>query len=154
MSCQALDDCDRPVEKAGLCAGHRKQKTLGKPFTPLSDSRAGRLTYHQVMVEAALALADADSDDDRAFDRATDNLRKAAISYARQAIATRIKEGLARRRAAGLPSCGPPKLTHGQALDAVKTAGGIRAAARALGVSRDAVRRALRRSRPTQSTRR
>jgi len=146
MSCSALDDCDRPVEKAGLCAGHRKQKQLGKPFTPLNDAKAGRLTYHQQLVEAAIAFADAPTDDDKGYDRLFDVLRKVAIAYARQSITTRIREGMERRRKAGLPIGGPPKLSREQAVAAVCACGGIRKASKQLGVSRQAVRNALRRA--------
>jgi len=152
MTCQALEDCDRPVEKSGLCAGHRKQKQRGQSFTPLAANRGlpvdspHRLTYHEALVEAALAVADCDAEDDARWARLDGALCRAAVRFAKQAVTQRIREGMERRRAAGLPVGGKVKVSQEQARAAVEQARGIRAAARSMGVSRDAVRRALRRA--------
>lgn len=147
--CTALEDCDRPVEKSGLCAGHRKQKQRGQPFTPLAVNRGlpadspHRLSYHEAMVQAALELADCDAEDDTRWERLVGALRRAAIRFAKQAVTQKIREGMERRAAAGLPLGRPVKVGFEQASEAVRIAGGVRAGARSLGVSYDAVRRAL-----------
>lgn len=146
MSC-GFDGCDRPVEKGGLCAGHRKQRQRGDgTLTPLNDALAGRLTPAQNLHEAAMRLADSDSEDDRAFGRNIDSHRKAAITYARHHQVVKTLEAFDRRREAGLRVSGPaPKLSAAGARAAVDEAGGIRAAAKLLKVSRNTVRAALRR---------
>ncbi|MDP1824919.1 MAG: hypothetical protein Q8L48_16805 [Archangium sp.] len=145
MGC-GFDSCDRPVEKGGLCAGHRKQKQRGGRLEPLNDALAGRLTPAQNLHEAAMRLADSDSEDDRAFSRNIDSHRKAAITYARHHQVVKTLEAFDRRREAGLRVAGPaPKLSAAGARAAVDEAGGIRAAARLLKVSRNTVRAALRR---------
>lgn len=145
----SVDGCDRPVEAGGLCAGHRKRQLRGQVIdAPLSDSIAGRLSPASMLVEAALALADADTSDDDAYERAVDNHRKAALRYARQAVRSRVSTGLARRREAGLPLGRPPKVTPFAARVAVAAAGGsVRAAARKLGLSHASLLRALKRER-------
>jgi KaiC/GvpD/RAD55 family RecA-like ATPase len=40
-------ECDRPVEKGGLCYGHRKQKNRGQPLVPLSPKVSPRASGGQ-----------------------------------------------------------------------------------------------------------
>lgn len=89
-----VDGCDRLEEFAsgrsagGLCAGHRRRKALRQPLeTPLNDGFARRLTRHQTLLEAAIALSDVDTADDRAWHRAVDRHRKAALRYAAALLA-------------------------------------------------------------------
>lgn len=37
--CKALPECKRPVNAAGLCTSHYRQKRAGKPFTPIRGQR-------------------------------------------------------------------------------------------------------------------
>jgi hypothetical protein len=72
----SVDECETPVERAGLCGAHYKRKRLGHAPHKLARPRGlERLT------EAALAYAGAE--DDETFRKARDNLRKSAIAYAR-----------------------------------------------------------------------
>ena len=81
--------CGRPGDRGRhLCSAHQKRRADGDT-TPVGPARGGpagaRLHESPLhrLLEAALAYADADSEDDVAFQRAKDNLRKAAKAYAR-----------------------------------------------------------------------
>ncbi|MCP3065820.1 hypothetical protein LXT21_44340 [Myxococcus sp. K38C18041901] len=74
-----VDGCTREAApRRKLCHAHAKRATRGQPLsTPLAETYANpwdRLT------SAALAYADA-GDDEEAFAKAKDRLRKASISY-------------------------------------------------------------------------
>lgn len=142
MSC-SIADCENPADGHGLCSAHRKRaKKGGNLAAPLKPAPTSRPPL-EVLQDAALRYADAESDED--FRSATDVLRKSAKTYGRKEQHHRISEGLWRRKAAGLPVGRRPKLTRADAEAAVATEGGVRAGARALGVSLGAMRRALRR---------
>ncbi|MCP3065817.1 hypothetical protein LXT21_44325 [Myxococcus sp. K38C18041901] len=77
-----VDGCTRDAApRRKLCHAHAKRATRGQPLsTPLAETYSSpwdRLT------SAALAYADA-GDDEEAFARAKDRLRKASISYSRE----------------------------------------------------------------------
>jgi hypothetical protein len=75
-----VDGCDRPATRAGLCEGHRKRRRRGQALgSPLQERPA---TPWSRILEGCIALADADSEDDLAFRRAEDRLRKAIDGYA------------------------------------------------------------------------
>lgn len=83
-----VDECTELAapRKGGYCWTHAKWKRLGKDMSKPVDShhaRAGarRKTRLEILAEAAIAYADADVSDDIAFERARDNLRKAAERY-------------------------------------------------------------------------
>lgn len=68
----SVADCDRPVEKSGLCAAHRKRKQrLAKTAEPKARGRP-RLTFHapitaperplKALARAGRELADADAE--------------------------------------------------------------------------------------------
>lgn len=117
----AFDGCEADALKGELCPGHLKQRQRGQPLTALrrrSKSPLERLT------EAAIAYADASDASEDAFARARDNLRKAAA-------------------ACGLRIGRPRKVDPEVVARVLKRAGGILQAARALGVSRNTVKRAL-----------
>lgn len=73
--------CTHNVERAGLCAAHRKRKQRRLPVhVELAERpRAGRL---EVLLNACFRLLEAKPTDDTAWRRARDNLRKAAFRYA------------------------------------------------------------------------
>ena len=138
------EDCLNPVDGHGLCSMHRKRQVRG---TPLAAPKVDKSrTPLEVAIDASIALADADTTDDEAWVRAKDNWRKAVIAYARRELRTAIAAGLRRRARAGLPLGRPRRLSQEEAAAAVARAGGVRAAARALGVARSVVTRALKRS--------
>lgn len=81
MSC-SFDGCERPVEKANLCAGHRKQKVRGEPLRALKVRTYSndRVRASDRLERAALSLANAESDED--YQRAKRNHQNAASWYA------------------------------------------------------------------------
>lgn len=79
----AVEGCDRSAKSGrALCDGHRKQKQSGKPLTALAPRKR---TLRGALVDAAIALADVSThgDDDGAFAARWDQLKMAAIRYAR-----------------------------------------------------------------------
>lgn len=140
-------ECHRPVEAAGLCAGHRKRKVRGEVVASneLSSAPRGRQDAdpRERLDQAALRMADYDSEgDDAAFRRAADNHRKAAVSYTRALDLAALEA--ARRR--GVRVGRPPAVPLEEVLAALKATGrDVAAAAKALGVSVRTVWRALRR---------
>lgn len=85
-----VDGCLKPagLRKGGYCEAHAKRRLRGQVVAePIGAPRGGHVLVTAestwlLLTEAALAYADADSDDEVDFRRATDRLRKAALSYA------------------------------------------------------------------------
>lgn len=75
-------DCTNPAIGT-LCRTHYWRRQHGKPMdAPIAATgRGSRRTPKQVLLDAALALADADSADDSAFERCWHRLRMAAARY-------------------------------------------------------------------------
>lgn len=143
MTCSVMD-CPHPVVAHGLCDGHVRRRYKGQTVhVPLAEAKR---TPVQVLRDAAIGYADADSEDDEAALRADDRLRKAGSTFGLKEQARRISEGLRARAARGLPVGRPSKVSPVVALAAVQTHGGVQQAAVVLGCSRWAVWRALRRS--------
>lgn len=136
------DGCEEPVEKAGLCAGHRKQKQRTGKLTALA--RRPRDGWAR-LTDAALAYAH-DADEDEDYRKACDNVRKAAISYAEQERIRRAREAVAAKRARGERMGRPPSITVGcPELHRLVSELGIRKAAAHLEAGRMAVWRAVQR---------
>ena len=87
----SFDDCVHPAESSGLCAAHRKQRQRTGRLVPVVE----RLEPRARLREAALALADADSEDDRAYDLAERRFWAAVRAAAREYGAEHIDELLA-----------------------------------------------------------
>lgn len=85
-------DCLRPVRYRGSrCSAHAARlRKGGKTKGPIRE----RLPLRERIQHLCIGLADADSDDDRAYDRAWDTLRKAIEDWA---------DELARERAGKTP---------------------------------------------------
>lgn len=144
MTC-SVPDCTRPAAKASYCWGHYKRRQLNKTVNvPLEASRRTR-DPTQALLEASLAHADADTEDDGAFDRAVANLKTAANAYGRRGIFERIRAVLAYKKSIGEPVGRPPTLIDETVIELVRTGelGAVEAAAR-LGVSRITVWRRVR----------
>ena len=81
-----VGDCMRLAESGGLCSAHRKRKQrgvqLGLPMVEKFCSTWDRLHA------AAIDLAEADSEDDIAYQRAEDRLRKAVESIVQERLRT------------------------------------------------------------------
>lgn len=124
----SISDCGRKVSAAGLCATHRRRKRLGLLMSAPIREREVTLSEAEALTASALQYADAETDDEFRDGKAA--LLKAALTYVREEH----------------PIGRPPRLTRAQAESAVAMHGNKSAAARALGVSRRTVRRALARS--------
>lgn len=80
-------ECPEPVEKAGLCRGHRERKKQGKPTnTPLRDYGDPSRTFQ----EAAIRFANVNGFDREAFERAWANLRIAARRWVKRRPANNV----------------------------------------------------------------
>jgi hypothetical protein len=71
----SVDGCDKPSEKGGLCCGHRKRKQRGKRVA--GEIRRYRQKPRELVLEAVLHLAEVDSTDKGAWQRAWARLRAA-----------------------------------------------------------------------------
>jgi hypothetical protein len=87
-----VDGCDNGGRKAGLCWAHYKRRQRGRPLSP-PIAHPPR-TWSESLTRAALKYADVESEDDHAFLRARDALRRQALTFARR----RQKNRKARRR--------------------------------------------------------
>ena len=110
MTC-AVEGCDNVAREGGFCWGHAKRRHRGQVINaPLRE--AGR-SPGKVLFDAALRLADCDSEDDVEFRRAEGNHQKAAIAFARKHLLRggrpkKLKKG-ARELAALVKSLGVGK---------------------------------------------
>lgn len=76
-----IEGCSRPVESGTLCAAHRKRRYRGKPLNePL---RATHRAPKAELLDAVLAVADANAEDDAEWTRAWNALERAALALAR-----------------------------------------------------------------------
>ena len=75
MTC-TVEGCDRPGSP--LCPMHRKRQQRG---ADLHAPEQERLSPWERLIAACNSVADADSDDDQAYDRATGNLRTANVNW-------------------------------------------------------------------------
>ncbi len=141
MKLCSVADCLCEVEAGDLCASHRWRSTHGKKVAaPLRRRQESKL---DVLMEAALRVADVDAEDDGEFERARDALRKAAERYSPAVIGRRTREAMAAAKAQGRHVGRPAKVDPRQAAELLTQLGGVVAVARHLGVSRQAVWRAL-----------
>jgi hypothetical protein len=77
----SVEGCDRSAKSGRtICDGHRKQKQYGRPLTSLVPRKR---TLRGALVDAAIALADVSTHDDSAFAARWDQLKMAALRYAR-----------------------------------------------------------------------
>lgn len=148
-----VDGCLRRAKRdaSGLCEGHTKRAQRGTTVAGgLLERTSSRYTPYasplERLQEAALRLADADAEDEGAYQRAQDALRKAAEAYGRRAISEKVRQALARAKAKGRPVGRPPKVTADQASQMRAATGSNAEAARRLGVSRDTLAKALKRT--------
>jgi nucleotide-binding universal stress UspA family protein len=140
----AVGDCERPTRGGRtLCEAHEKRKQRGQPLTAEISER---LSPKQRLIEAALRLVDTDPEDDTAWEANERAVIRAARVFAPSATGEIIRQALADARARGVRLGAPPKIDGAQARQMVKRLGSITLAAKALGVDRDTVSRALKRA--------
>ncbi len=72
-------DCDRPLWRLGLCQTHGKQRQRGKPLRPIPE----RLTPGEAALVAAFELAEANSEDDKEYERLRAAFLRAARAWLR-----------------------------------------------------------------------
>lgn len=59
--CPNFEELTWSGSSGGLCSGHRKRKQRGQRIdVPLDQSRAGRVSARELVLQAALAFADAE----------------------------------------------------------------------------------------------
>lgn len=97
MTC-AVDGCERPAKKAGVCWAHRKRKQRKGHGLPTPDISAPVREYglHPRQHLERVSLLHADADTDEGYRRARDLLVKYALALAR-ACARRSKENVPRQ---------------------------------------------------------
>jgi hypothetical protein len=136
VTCSVLD-CDKPAERNGLCAGHRKRAQRGSTVAgQLADvNRSPR----EVLLDACLRYADAD--DDIEYKRASDTLLKAAESFASRRTRERIRAALEAAAARGVKVGRPLKLTVEAVMRVRATVRTQMEAALRLGVHVETIRR-------------
>ena len=83
----AIPDCPNPPARGPHCWGHLKRKQRRKPVHEALAEKY-ESPWHR-FVEATIAYNDCNSEDDRAFERVRDNLRKSAMAYVESVIAKR-----------------------------------------------------------------
>jgi hypothetical protein len=140
--CTAPGCDDSTRQGRAYCDFHRRRLDRGKPLTA---PKKVRLNPRERLHEAALAWADADAENEAAYQKAATELLKAARAMAPQVAGDVIRQGMAEARQRGVRLGHPPRLTHSEALQAVSRHGSLKAAVRAGVASRNALRRALRR---------
>lgn len=92
-------DCLRIAERSGLCSTHRKRAQRGQQLgLPVAERF---LSTWDRLHAAALDLADADTEDDAAYRRAEDRLRKAIDARVEELLAQRNPSPPRRRMAGG-----------------------------------------------------
>lgn len=136
----SIDGCSRRAHAHGLCSAHLKRRNRGQPVNvTIRDSPKSEW---EVLTENALAYANAESDED--FQRAKDNVRKAALTYGRVRHAEKTRQALAEAKASGTRLGRPPAVDAREAAQQAALAG-LSETALALGVSVSTIKRALRR---------
>ncbi len=138
----SFDGCENAAKRAGYCWSHVWQEQHHGEKRTVTKRPASAL---ERLTEAAIAYAEADEDEE--FNRARDNLRKSAMSYGQRGVGELIRERLAEARARGVRLGRPPKLDVASVEILVVQWGGVRSAARALGVAASTVVEALRKAR-------
>ncbi len=156
----AVDDCPRPAKRNGYCYSHSKRGQRGMPVHVPIPQRPTK--PFDRAVEAALAYAEADADDEVAYRRARDNLRKCVASCApavraemeSELISRLTREAMAKLRARGVKLGRPHKIAPEEVALAVRRLGGAAKAAAALGLSERQVFRSLRKVRGNETVHR
>lgn len=135
-------ECEKPKSGHGIyCAMHTKRRQRGRM---MNAPEKEALSPEERALKAGDAWVDADPMDDADYEAKRRAFLIACKQLGRKASAEAIREGIARRKALGLHVGGKLKLSPEAAAAVVSSAGGIRAASRALGMGRNAIRRALR----------
>lgn len=142
MTCK-IDDCTRPEASGGLCHAHIKARQRGRKQ---QVGAFAKRTPMETLTDAAIRYAEAE--EDREWERARDNLQKAAVRVGlalfQQSKGTKVSEALRRRIAAGLPVGRPPTVPPKELVEALQRYQSLRKTAEAVGVSKSAVMRAVR----------
>ena len=140
-----VSECEHPPrEGRARCEMHEKRYQRGQCLTA---PKAERLPPHARLVEVAIRLADAETDEE--FEKAKRDLLRTAKQTGPALHGELVRQGMATARKRGV-KVGPPFTVDPlQVREAVTREGSITAAASALSVSRPTVYRAL--ARVTQS---
>lgn len=135
-----VGECEEPTRQGrARCEFHEKRHQRGQSLTA---PKAERLSANARLLEAAIRLADAEGDAD--YEKAARDILRAARQAAPAAHGALVRLGLEAARKRGVRLGRPLAITPEEACALVAQHGSIRAAVRALGVSRNALRRAMR----------
>lgn len=140
----AVGDCERETREGRTrCDLHEKRWQRGKRGAELEAPVEEELTPTGKLVQLALDLADADADDEVEYQRAEAALIRQAKRLAPALAGEAIRKGLERARKNGVRLGRPPRIEMETALQLVSALGSVRRTARATGLSRGALSRAL-----------
>lgn len=137
----SVSECEQPTRQGRVrCDFHEKRYQRGQSLTAPKQER---LSPKERLLEAAYRFAESDAEDDAEYERRARELLKAARQTAPVAHGELVRRGMAAARAGGRSMGRKPVLEPQEALDLVRREGSVAGAARARGVSRWTVRRAL-----------
>lgn len=137
-----VSECEEPTREGRVrCEFHEKRHQRGQSLTA---PKVERLTPKQRVLEAAISLADAETDAE--YEKAERAMLKAARDAGPRLHGELVRQGMAEARRRGVRLGRPREVTPEQAREAVRRCGSIVAAARALGRNRDTISDALRRA--------
>lgn len=136
-------ECEESTRQGRIrCDFHEKRHQRGQPLTA---PKAERLSPKGRLLEAAICLADADSEDDVEYQRRERALLLAARQLASHVPGEVVRQGMDAARRRGVHVGRPRAMTPEQARALVARMGSTALAAKAGKVSASTVRRALRR---------
>lgn len=137
----SVPECEEPTRQGRTrCDFHEKRHQRGQSLTAPKQER---LSPKERLLEAAYRFAESDAEDDTEYERNARELLKTARQLAPVAHGELVRRGMAAARALGGHVGRKPVLSPQEAKALVKQEGSVSGAARARGVSRGAIRRAL-----------
>lgn len=137
----SVSECEQPTRQGRIrCDFHEKRYQRGQSLTAPKQER---LSPKERLLEAAYRFAESDAEDDVEYEQHARDLLKAARQLAPVAHGELVRRGMALAKAVGRAVGRRPVLTPQEAMALVKRDGSVSGAARARGVSRGTIRRAL-----------
>lgn len=135
-----VSECETETREGRIrCELHEKRYQRGQSLT---TPKVERLSPRARVVEAAIRLADAETDEE--FEKAERDVLRAAKQLAPSAHSELVRQGMAGARRRGVRLGRPASLTRAEAIALVSRHGSLRAAVRAGAAGRNTLRRALR----------
>jgi hypothetical protein len=140
-----VTECEEPTRGGrARCDFHEKRHQRGKRGAELVAEKAESLSPIGRVLEAAKTWLEADSEDETDYAAKERAVIRAAKVLAPTAAGELVRKGMRAARSRGVRLGAPRRTDPDEIRSAVERNGGIRPTARALGISRNAIRRALR----------